>query len=529
MLPNGSSHPLPSRAICLAAAALFASLVSVTPGRLDAQIIQIKTLPIADGDQFRFFPSANNGLGGVSIALPESLSDPFDNPAKGARLNERRKGVFFGSPTTYSLSKNAGGGRTLPLGGIVRSGSTFGGFAVALQELDKLATPQAFFPPGIDVASLSATNGTPAPVLQPGAPSRQNKFAFATLGHIFDRLGVSVGASAMWSGLNDVDGVDQLYTGSQRVEQHGSDVDVRLAMLKEWSGGRSFEGMLLHDRFNMTHDVTWLDQVWNPNTRTLLARPRIDHNLDRTNNWGMHLAYSQPVGDSGWRVGAIATTNLMSHPKLPDFQITQVMVIPWDPGHSAAYDLGLGIAKTHGLTTFGLDAIYEPIHTHTWGETPDSITTSSGTIPAGAKTTENHFWFRNAIVRTGLGQEIKFDTAHTSIRALRLEGGLALRAINYTLNQSDHVMQVESQRRESWMEWTRTWGLSLRFSDLELRYTGRTTTGTGRPNVHDGDVVNVAFASTAPGTNFISAPSGTTTLTGVAVTTHQISVSVPIR
>ena len=132
---------------------------------------------------------------------------------------------------------------------------------------------------------------------------------------------------------------------------------------------------MLHDRFGMTHDVTWLDQVWDPNTRTIKSQARIDHNLDRTNTWGLHLGYSQPLADSGWRVGGIVTTNLMSHPKLPDYQITQVMVIPWDPGHSAAYDLGVGIAKSRGLTTFGVDAIYEPIRTHTWGETPAPIVT----------------------------------------------------------------------------------------------------------------------------------------------------------
>jgi len=532
-MPSISSFPPRSRAFCSLAVALLASLCFAGAVRLDAQIIQIKTLPIADGDQWRLFPSANTGLGGLTIALRDSLADPFDNPSKGARLNERRKGLFFGSPTAYTLSKNAGGGRTLPIGGIARSGSTFGGFAVAVQELDKVGSNQLFnpTPPGIDPALF---DGVPTPVtqtVQTAAPSRQNKFAFATLGHIFDRGGVSVGASALWSGLNDVDGVDQLYVGSQRVDQHGSDLNLRLGLLKEWSGGRSLEGMLLHDRFNMAHDVTWVDQLWDPNTRRNFPRSRIDHNLDRTSLWGMHLAYSQPVGDSGWRVGSIFTTNLMSHPKLPDFQFTQVQVIPWDPGHSAAYDLGVGIAKTKGLTTFGVDAIFEPIHTHTWGETPDSIPTSFGTIPAGAKTTENHFRFSNAILRAGMGQEVKLDTMRSGIKSFRLEGGLSLRAINYTLNQSDHVTQLETQRHEGWMEWTRTWGFGLRFTDLEFRYVGRTTTGTGRPGIPENSGGGVVFAASADaGTrNFLAAPNGSTNLTGVAVTSHQISVSVPIR
>jgi hypothetical protein len=219
---------------------------------------------------------------------------------------------------------------------------------------------------------------------------------------------------------------------------------------------------------------------------------------------------------------------LASHPKLPDYQITQVRVIPWDPGHSAAYDIGVGIGKSRGLTTFGVDAIYEPIRTHTWGETPAPIVTQAGTIPAGGKTTENFFNFSNAILRTGLGQEIPIDTVRGSVKSIRLEMGLALRSIGYTLHQLDHVNLDDTRQRQSWMEWTPTWGLSLRFSDLELRYNGRRTTGTGRPGVFtDGNVVFAAAAEA--GRNFLSAPSGPLTLTNVVVTTHQLSVSVPVR
>ena len=507
-------------------AALATSLPFAIASHASAQLIQIKTLPIADGDQWRFFPSANIGLGGVSIALRDSLLDPFDNPAKGSRVSERSKGIFFGSPTAYSVSKNAGGGMTLPIGGIIRSGSTFGGLAVAVQEIDPAQQGQNFFPPTVDVIRQ---DGTPLPT--PSNPSRQNRFAFATLGHTFERAGMSLGASALWSGLNDVDGVDRLYAGSAGIEQYGGSLDVRLGLLKEWSGDRSFEAIVLHDRFGMTHDVTWLDQVWDPNVRTFKSQARLDHNVDRTNTWGLHLGYSQPLAETGWRIGGIATTNLMSHPKLPDYQITQVMVIPWDPGHSAAYDLGVGIAKSRGLTTFGVDAIYEPIHTHTWGETPSPIATPLGTIPAGGKTTENHFRFSNAILRTGLGQEIPIDTIRGTVKSIRLELGVSLRSIDYTLRQLDHVTQAVRNDRQSWMEWTPTWGLGVRFSDLELRYNGHKTTGTGRPGIiNNGDIFVAPTALDASsGRNFLSAPSGPTTLTNVVVTTHQISVSVPIR
>src|SRR6059058_1563217 len=87
-------------------------LALALPGPASAQLISIKTVPIAQGDQFEIFPSNNLGMGSVSIALPDTLLDPFLNPGKGARLGAAR---FFGAPTAYGISQGAGGGRTLPL------------------------------------------------------------------------------------------------------------------------------------------------------------------------------------------------------------------------------------------------------------------------------------------------------------------------------------------------------------------------------------------------------------------------------
>ncbi|MGE5102803.1 MAG: hypothetical protein ACM3SX_22670, partial [Deltaproteobacteria bacterium] len=174
------------------------------------QLIQIKTLPIADGDQWRIFPSANGGMAGVSIAVTDSLLDPFVNPAKASRITPGRSGMFFGSPTFFSVSENAGGGRTIPLGGIVRAGATFAAFDVALQEIDAInPSSQQIFPPGVFVTNGLATQMTQATQT---TPSRQNKYAFGSLGHAFSS-GISVAGSAQWSGLHDVDGVDLLYAG----------------------------------------------------------------------------------------------------------------------------------------------------------------------------------------------------------------------------------------------------------------------------------------------------------------------------
>src|SRR4051794_19019304 len=111
-----TSHPSArgrSRFVGTAARTAIVVALSTLP-QAAAQLIQIKTLPIADGDQWRIFPSANAGMASVSIALADSLLDPFINPAKASRLSSSGKAMFFGSPTFYSVSQNAGGGQTLP-------------------------------------------------------------------------------------------------------------------------------------------------------------------------------------------------------------------------------------------------------------------------------------------------------------------------------------------------------------------------------------------------------------------------------
>jgi hypothetical protein len=248
--------------------------------------------------------------------------------------------------------------------------------------------------------------------------------------------------------------------------------------------------------------------------------------------WGLHLAYQRPVGDSGLRVGSILTANLLSHPKLPSYEIERaVQAIPWDPGHSAAYNIGVGMSQSYQSTTFGIDAIYEPILSHTWGEAPSPLqTVSGGTIPTGGKTTENQFRFSNGILRTGVSQDVRLDGVE---HPLRVQFGIGVHAIHYWLEQFDHVQGAGRSQEERWMEWTRTWGLSLRLSDLEVRYLGRSTSGTGRPGVagNVGRCIDICVADAAVATagNVIAAPTGPLTLTDIRVTTHQISFSLPLR
>jgi len=501
---------------------LFTVLFHVFFSRLlSAQLISIKTVPIAQGDQFEIFPSQNLAMGGVSIAVPDTLLDPFRNPAKGARLAVAPR--FFGSPTFYGVSSGAGGGRTLPLAAVTQAGSWYGGLSLALQEVDASRPPVGVAVPIVAQARAAILPDVPDP--GPDQGSHGNAYAFAMLGKVLAEPKLSLAGSVSWSRLTAVDGVDLLYPGSQAIHQLGHAADFRVGMLKEWAGDRSLEAVALHDRFGMTDDVTYLDSFWDPGTQRVRQRARVEHELDRTNTWGLHLQYERPLGASGWRVGWLATGNLMSHPKIPNYEI---MNIPRDPGRSHAYNLGVGFSRTNGPATFGIDAIYEPIWSGTWAEAEAPTETALGdTIPAGGKTVENHFRFSDAVFRMGVSREL---TVGSRPRAALLQLGLAARSIHYRLDQYDRVQVSGRNQVESWVEWTPTWGLTVRFPELELRYSGRVTKGTGRPGVGvraNGWALEDAGAVRAG--SLLVAPSGPLTLDAVSVVTHQFSLSLPIR
>ncbi len=485
---------------------LFASLLLALPTVVTAQVISLKTIPVAAGDQFLLFPSDRLGMGGVGIALDDDLLDPFVNPAKGARLSESR---IFAAPTFYSMSQNAGSARSLPVGVLFRSGSAFGGGMAALQQLkagDQVFWPGPFFE---------------RTVLPPDALSRRsatNKYVFLTLGTVLPG-DMALGASTFLSDLNAVDGVEHLYAMASSIEQSGSTQDFRIGLTKSFGGGRTLEAVLVHNRFDMDHDVAYVEWVVVDTTNWIWEpRERIENNLDKTRTWGAHLGYVQPVGRSGWRVGGILTANRKSHPKIPNYELVN---IPRDPGHSTAFDIGIGIAKTAGNLTFGLDLVYEPATSDTWAEAADTVITVSGdSILPGGKTIENAFRHSNAYVSVGVSQ---------AIGPAAFQLGLHIRAYDYHLDQWDNVTETTRRQDEQWMEWVPSWGARLRIGEAELRYMGRITTGTGRPGVAWTPTAESRFFDAALANDIVVAPGGPLTLQDVTVTTHQLSVSLPIR
>lgn len=469
------------------------------PGAARAQLIPVKTVPIASGDQFDLFPSRNAGMAGVSIALDDPLLDPFTNPGKGRRVSETR---LFVSPSVYTVSDGMGVGRSLPVGATFRGGEWFGGLMLSLQELEGPEPPVFIF--------LDPFPSTPgASVLS--EETRGNVYTFAMLGRDLPGTEMSLGGSVFWASLNGLEGVDVLFPNAARLNQSGDVVDVRVGLSGDLPGERTFEAVLVHNRLDMTYDIIeWLPGPFEP-----VAVPSAE--LDRTNTWGVHLGYVAPLEAESWRLGGILTANYKDHPKIPNYELAS---IPRDPGHTWAFDVGVGISRTLDRTRFGIDLVLEPIWSDTWAEAaiPTPIV-GGGVIPVGGHTVENEFRFTNALMRMGVG----YETTEVGF-----ELGLQVRSIDYTLEQVDLVNGTTRRQDESWKEWTPTWGLGFKLPGFDIRYAGQLTTGTGQPGV-----VSTVFlaerAAFAQSADYLVPPSGPLTLQEAHVFTHRVYVTVPIR
>lgn len=475
-----------------------------------AQTITPRTVPVHMNQQFDILASDRAGMAGVSIALDDPLLDPFVNPAKATRL---KLGLVSVAPYFHSVSEDRGSGRTLPLSGAGSFGRWAAGGLFALQQLDR---------------SRLAWN---APISERTAT---NQYVMGILARDLGN-GVSIGGSAYWAELGAAEGVDLLYSGSDRIQQAGSAADLRLGLTKEWSGDRVFETVLLRSSFEMTHDVHYpaTMRVTPPNTQTPVPA-RSEQNHDQTTTWGAHAEYTQPVGTDGWRLGWLGTVNRLSHPKIPDYRIGEVITVPRDPGHTWAYNVGVGMSKRSGTAVFGFDVVLEPMFSTTWAEAArDTMTARGTTIAKGGHTVDNRFRFSNSMIRFGFANSERAASDSSSKSGFQI--GLAVASIKYRLWQTDLVRDSSRVQDEHWMEWTPTIGFRLGGSGHEIRYTLSLTCGTGGDClpcpllilcIGGGDAVTVAPPT--PG-GVIAAPTASLRFDGGRVTTHRLMVSFRIR
>ncbi|MEJ2635370.1 MAG: hypothetical protein P8184_08770 [Calditrichia bacterium] len=479
---------------CFAIILLF--MLAINPA--SAQLISLKSIPVAEGDQFNVFPDKNLGMGGISLALNDLLHDPFVNPAKGARIRGMQ---IFSSPTFYSISNENGSARTLPVGLLNGSGRYFGGLSMSVQQLEKhsLDGIQPLYAP--EILSEQASN---------------NMYAFGMLGRNVLDDSTFAAASIFWSDLGALEGVDLLFPRSRKIDQSGNLLDVRLGLLRELGAGRSLEALLLYNRLDMTYNVFYLDGIRFDMAGSIVDYLRREKNQDRTNTYGIHVGYMQPVGENGWKAGSIFTFNYKTHPKIPNYEL---MNIPRDPGNTRAFNVGLGFSNHMENTTFGIDLIYEPIWSKTWAEAASAVTTPSGkVILPGDKAVENHFRFSDYLVKIGIRRET--DKAGFQL-------GMQVRSIRYRLEQYNYIDEFQRQQTEHWLEWSPSWGIIIKFPEFQLNYVGRVTTGTGQPGIVSNWFAAVDRA--AFGADYIVAPAGSLTLQESLVFINQLTVSIPLN
>lgn len=478
-------------------------------GTASAQLVSLKTAPIATGSQFQLYPSATRAMGGLTVVVDDSLGDTFVNPAKAARLETS---WAFGAPTHYTITGQDGGARTLSVGTVLTHNRWFGGVGVALQQLDPGSRPsRRIFRAEPGFTTLS--HWRPPSIRPLRETSAENQYV-TVLGGAQLTDHVALAGKVQWAGLEAMEGVDLLYPGNRGLRQDGHRLDVRVGLLREREG-QSLSVLLLHDRIDMRHDVHYVDWIRHEDPDRPHWQMRTERYFDRTNTWGLHLEYVRPLASEGWRLGTILTGNRKGHPKIPNYDL---MNIPRDPGTSWAYNVGAGVSHTSENTTVGADLVFEPIFSDTWAKAQERISLPNGGILfPGEKTVQNDFTFANTALRTGLrhGQDW-WD----------FQFGLEVRTTRYWLTQKDRVEQTKRDQYEEWSEWRLTWGGGLEWGAVNLRYTGRVTLGTGRPGVTRTSFRAVEnFAAIG---DFIVAPRGALVLQESRVYTHQISLTVPI-
>lgn len=500
------------------------------PRPAQGQLVPIRTVPVATGDQFLLDPSDTRGMGGVWIAVEDTLGSVFRNPAATVRLGD---GLFFASPVHYGISDDLGfgdrgAGTSLPLGVLLRGERWSGGATLALQELSPGSSSDAFPVPFFDDC-LGCRFVTQVPI-EPTLSERsaRNVYAHAQLARALEGRSGAWGVSVSLADLNWMAGVEHLYAGSRRIDPSGTVLDLRAGLLLETGQGGTLEAIVVHHRVDMRHDVTYLDWIVPPVPPDTVPTPvvveprlRVDENRDKTRTWGTQVRYARPLAAEGWRLGWTLTANRNTHPSIPNYEIQN---IPRDPGRSWAFDLGAGLSRQAGLVTFGVEAVLEPIWAETWQEAlTDTVTTAGQVVRKGDRTIDNDFQFANVLLRSGVGLRW---------RQADLQLGLEARSIAYDLQQVDRLSAGIRDQSESWMEWAPTWSASWRFGGASVRYFGSATTGTGRPGVAQSwELAGVPRAEldASGAIGILTAPSGPLTLQAATVWTHQVGVVVPIR
>ncbi|MBD3225634.1 MAG: hypothetical protein GF313_12975 [Caldithrix sp.] len=481
-------------------------MVILTTYGVQAQLIEIRSVPVATGNQFSVFPSQNQSMAGVSIAIDDPWQSPFMNPAKGTEMDKTR--LFF-LPNRYSISDLNESGHSLPLALHMPFVNWYGSLLLSTQELNA--------PNNASINQPWNSYYTPAKT-----QSRKNSYAQISLGRkLHNNPNTSLGISVFYADLQALSGVDYLYNSPDAIQQNGQVWDFRIGTDHRFADQKSVELLVLYNRFKMKHTITQYDWRYEDRITTHDAIYPYSYRVekDQTNTTGLHVKYQQPLKEnSPWMVGGVLTVNRKSHPKIPNYEL---MNIPRDPGDSWAYNFGIGLAKEIKEASLALDLIYEPIWSFTWADALNDIERSDGSIlPAGGVTVDNHFRFSNYVMRIGVSEKKP---------PLGIDFGFELRQNQYDLTQENYIELSKRHLQESWTELTFTWGISLLSDHFQVLYSGRAVFGTGLPGTTNGGAWRFgAEAAAMSSSNFIIAPDGNLNVRESAVLFHRLTLSVPL-
>lgn len=472
------------------------------PASLAAQQTALKTVPIATGDQFLLVPARSIGMAGVSVAVRDTFGDPWENPAAGARV---RGGMLFAAPGGYTISEDLGAGLTLTAGGLGRAGDWFGGVAASFQQLDN-PNRNTFFGPEGDIAERFIDG------------ARDNAYVQFFAGRRFGAR-TSAGFGIMHADMTGIEGVNQLYAGSASIAQEASLTDYRLGVLHRLRSGVEFEAIARHSRLDALHEVGFWNFVlvdpedpFGPSTTVL----EIEENRDRTNTTALQLSLEAPLADPGTTLGVALTASRKLHPKIPNYRIAN---IPRDPGNSTTFAATVGVGRRRGPSMLAMELSWLPARSHTWGEAEEPIALpAGGIIPAGGRTVENWFRFSNFRAATGF----EYDAGRSA--ALRL--GFGVDWYRYRLRQERYIDQSTVRTRESWIEWSPTWGFSLRPEGFSIQYNGKVH-AKGFP-FDSNDPQVVFLPGDLSGVDFLPPVTQPVTLPDYTTWTHQIAIIVPL-
>jgi hypothetical protein len=463
---------------------------------INAQYVSVKSLPVAAGDQFILYPSANLAMGNVNIAMADKWSDPFTNPAL-AGVSDKSGMEVFVQPTSYFLTNSLGGARTLPLSFFGSYANFFGTLSVSYQQMESSLNNNSGFVPETEKI-------------------KNNQYAYVSAGMDFAIQGLSAGVGLFLADLNAMGGVDLLYANSADIKQNGNIREVKGGLLYK-KEAVSMEMVGFYNVFEMKHTVSYPIWDWFTDDVDRLSYLADEINIDKTQTMGLHIKYREAITDGPF-IAAIVSYNWKTHPKIPNYSI---MNIPRDPGNTWAFNFGLGVADENEKRRVGLDFIYEPIWSNTWATAETEITDIYGmVISAGQKTVENNFAFNNWIGRIGYNHTFQF---------IDWSIGLHMHNYSYSLKQDNFINRSSRAQQENWLEYIWSWGAGLKFKHFNIAYNGRVTTGSGIPSTFsNGWGWGIMAENQVRTADFIAAPSGKMRIDYQSIYTHQFVINIPL-